>query len=327
MADLELAGADSNDGVNAGTDAAGRAAAARRFELPLGRLADLEGAAVPSHLPAVIDAHVHLFPPRMFDAIWRWFETYGWPIRYRLYAEETIEFLIARGITHMIALHYAHKPGMARSMNSFMADLVRQRPEVTGSATVYPGEDQASEILREGFAAGLRAVKLHCHVQCFAPDDARLSEVYQACIDADVPLIMHAGREPSSPAYKVDTHAVCNAVRTREVLKSFPKLRLLVPHLGADEFEEYEQLLEQYDNLWLDTTMMLGGYFEMTPTARILTMRPERLLYGTDFPNLPYAWDRELQRLTTAGLSEPSLPAVLAENAIRLFRIGVGQAC
>src|SRR5690606_599365 len=140
---------------------------------------------------------------------------------------------------------------------------------------------------------------------CFAPDAPELAEIYETCILHDKPLVMHAGREPKSAGYRCDPHALCHVDRTEEVLRSYPKLRLAVPHLGADELDGYARLLERYDNLWLDTTMALAGYFPDTPRAfAMLEARPERMMYGTDFPTLPYAWDRELRRLGARKLPE-----------------------
>ena len=51
----------------------------------------------------------------------------------------------------------------------------------------------------------------------------------------------------------------------------------------------------------------------------MLEARPERVLYGTDFPNLPYAWDRELSRLVERRLGEEALAALLAGNARELY--------
>jgi uncharacterized protein len=288
--------------------------------LPLTALGDVEGESVPLGLPPVVDAHVHLFEPRLFEAIWRWFETHGWPIRYKLHAADVVAFLKARGVAHVVALHYAHKPGMARAMNAAMAGFVDAAGGfVTGLATVLPGEPDAAAIVHEGFAMGLAGVKLHCHVQCFAADANVADPVYDACARAGKPLVMHAGREPKSTAYKVDTYAVCGAERTESVLRNFPQLKLCVPHLGADEFDAYERLLLRYDNLWLDTTMMLAEYFPMRPQARLLQARPDRIMYGTDFPNLPYAWDRELKKLTAHGVRDQDLPALLGTNARALF--------
>ena len=49
-------------------------------------------------------------------------------------------------------------------------------PRVSIDALIerLPGEPDARGILERGFAMGLRGVKLHCHVQCFAPDDEAL---------------------------------------------------------------------------------------------------------------------------------------------------------
>src|SRR5690606_37361234 len=167
---------------------------------------------------------------------------------------------LSRGVERVIALHYSHTPGMAQGLNRYVAGLAGTNPRITGLATVLPGEPGAEDVLREACSLGLKGVKLHCHVQRFSPDAADLEALYQVCSDAGRPMVIHAGREPSSDAYGVDTYALCNVDRVERVLRDFPRLQLCVPHLGADEFEGYGRLLERYDNLWLDTTMALAGY-------------------------------------------------------------------
>ncbi|HZI12537.1 MAG TPA: amidohydrolase family protein, partial [Myxococcus sp.] len=207
----------------------------------------------------------------------------------------------------------------ARALNAYVAEVARAEPRVLGLATVLPGEEGAVGILEEAFALGLRGVKLHCHVQCFAPDAPQLHEIYAACARAGRPLIMHAGREPSSPHYACDTYALCGAERVERVLKDHPTLKLCVPHLGADEFDAYARLLERHDNLWLDTTMAVSGYFPVPLPRQALEVRPERILYGTDFPNIPYAWDRELKMLLGLKLGDDALAGVLGQNALHLY--------
>ena len=216
-------------------------------------------------------------------------------------------------------LHYAHKPGIARGMNELVAELARDEPRVTGLATVFPGEPGARQILEDAIALGLAGVKLHCHVQCFSADAPEVEDVARTLEEHDLPLVIHAGREPKSPAYRCDPHQICSADRTEALLRSYPKLRVCVPHLGADEFAAYARLLERYDNLWLDTTMALAGYFPVLDPWDLVEMRPERVLYGSDFPNLPFAWDRELARITARGLKEPALAALLGETARALY--------
>lgn len=288
--------------------------------IPRGGLDDAEGAAVPAGL-TVVDAHVHLFPDGVFEAIWRWFDRHAWPIRYRLHSEAVIAFLQERGVSRFCALHYAHKPGLAALLNRYVAELAAShRDVVIPLGTVMPGEPDAEGVVREALGPlGLRGIKLHCHVQRMGADDPRIDVVYAHCQDAGVPVVIHAGREPSSPAYGVDTRALCAAGQIERVLQRFPRLKLVVPHLGADEFAEYLALVDRYENLWLDTTMAIAGYFPGELPETLFPGRASRLLYGTDFPNLPYAWDRELHRLLAAVPAPREREAVLSGNALRLF--------
>src|SRR5688572_25858921 len=66
--------------------------------LPLPALDDEEGPRLPAALPPVIDAHVHLFPDRLFEAVWQWFDRYGWPIRYKIHTPAVVAFLLSRGV-------------------------------------------------------------------------------------------------------------------------------------------------------------------------------------------------------------------------------------
>lgn len=291
------------------------------LNVPLPTVGDPEGDCLPDSLPMVVDAHVHLFPDFLFAPVWQWFEKFGWPVRYQLSSEDIIEFLLSHGIGHIVALHYAHKAGLARELNAYMADICRSHPQVTGMATVYPGEKDAAAILEQAFQNGLSGVKLHCHVQCFDMNDRSMHAIYQACSVHRKPLIMHVGREPKSPAYACDPYDLCRADKLEPVLKEYPQLRVCVPHLGADEFEPYRRLIEKYDNLWLDTTMMLAEYLPLDFLPDLAKFRSDRLMYGTDFPNLPYAWDREIRRLARQNLSPDALAKILGQNAVEFYQI------
>jgi uncharacterized protein len=289
------------------------------MSMPLPALDDEEGERVADDLPPVIDAHVHVFPDRIFEAVWRWFDQFGWPIRYKLYADDVVTHLRSRGVQHLVLLHYAHRPGVARFMNDFVADLVKRHDGVTGVATVCPGEDGAEQILEDAFANGLNGVKLHCHVQAMAADDARMWPVYELCQARNKPVVIHAGREPASDALPVHPHTICHVSRVEKILQAFPRLKLCVPHMGIDELDAYGALITRYDTLWLDTTMILSSYFPIDDPWRRLSVRPDRIHFGTDFPNLPYAWDRELKAVARAGLPDADLEKLLMLNAQEFF--------
>jgi predicted TIM-barrel fold metal-dependent hydrolase len=50
-------------------------------------------------------------------------------------------------------------------------------------------------------------------------------------------------------------------------------------------------------------------------------MRADRIMYGTDFPNIPYAWDRELRRLCKAATADETLELILGSNAQDFFSL------
>jgi predicted TIM-barrel fold metal-dependent hydrolase len=293
------------------------------LKLPLAPLDDAEGTAVPASLPLIVDAHVHVFPQAIFATMWQWFERYAWRVRYQLEPAEIIEFMLSQGIGRIVALHYAHMPGIARALNAHMADLCARYPQVIGTATVFPGEKDAPAILEEGFSLGLKGVKLHAHVQCFDMDSEEMQQIYRICETSGKPLVMHVGPEPKNPEYSygTDIDLICRTDKLEQVLKNHPGLKVCVPHLGADEFEAYHRMLHTYDNLWVDNAMILADYLPVENVPVLDDLPSNRVMYGTDFPNIPYAWDRELKRLCGLGLPDDSLELILGQNALDFFSV------
>ncbi|MFZ7128259.1 MAG: amidohydrolase family protein [Desulfobacterales bacterium] len=285
---------------------------------------DEEGRTVPAGLPGVIDAHVHTFPDHVFRAIRRWFDENAWHIRYPLSTSEVFDFLLSHGVGHVIALQYAHAPGIARDLNRYLAEQCRHYPgQATGMATVLPGEPEAEAILQEAFDSGLGGLKLHAHVQCFDLDADDSRRVLDVCRSHGKPAVIHIGKEPKSSAYRCDPYEICSADKLERVLAAFPDLRICVPHLGFSEIREYKELIEKHDNLWLDTTMALTDYFPIEDRIELGEYRIDRIMYGSDFPNIPYAWDRELKCIGSSGLPASDLERVLYRNAVEFFDLAV----
>ena len=285
---------------------------------------DEEGACIPKGLPMVVDAHVHIFPHDIFSAIRHWFDENAWRIRYQLTTSKVFDFMLSHGITHVVALQYAHKPGISETLNRYMAQKCQEYPgRVTGLATVFPGEDGAEGVLQRAFDSGLSGLKLHAHVQCFDMNAEAMNPLYDLCQSNDKPIVMHVGREPKSEAYRCDPYQICSAERLERVLINYPKLRICVPHLGFDEITEYRNLIEKYDTLWLDTTMVLTDYFPIKEIVELKDYRLQRIMYGSDFPNIPYAWDRELKWLAESGLPLDGLERILNKSACDFFNLNL----
>ena len=192
---------------------------------------------------------------------------------------------------------------------------------VTGMATVFPGEENAENILQEAFDSGLRCLKLHAHVQCFDMNSKHMYRLYECCRINKKPIVMHIGREPKSTAYRCDPYELCSAEKLEILLKDFPDLKICVPHLGFDETAAYRKMVEKYDNLWLDSTMVITDYFQLEEKIDLGRYRSDRIMYGSDFPNIPYAWDRELKVLKVRDISRDTLEKISGKNAVDFFSL------
>lgn len=288
----------------------------------------------------IVDAHVHAFPPRVFAAIWRWFDTYAWRVRYQLEAAQAIAHLLDRGVSRVVLLHYPHVPGMAASLNAFSAALAKEEPRAVACASVLPGEPGARAILDEALGPlGCGVIKIHCHVMCVAPDDRRLDDVYDAAAAHEVPVVIHAGDAPVFPRKDCDVVGMCTPEALDRALARHPRTTVIVPHLGSSRMEEIAALLERHERLHLDTTMAIAGFLPFTLDRRsdevlapsvqsraleLVRKHSDRILYGSDFPNLPYEWDRELRVLADLDLTPAARAAILGGNAARLFGLSLG---
>jgi hypothetical protein len=71
--------------------------------------------------------------------------------------------------------------------------------------------------------------------------------------------------------------------------------------------------------------MAVTDYLPIDNPVKLSEMRADRVLYGSDFPNIPYAWDRELKELAAAGLSHDFLARLMWKNARDFYGISLNS--
>jgi Amidohydrolase len=181
-------------------------------------------------IPGIVDAHVHFLPDRIQNAVWRWFDcvTPPWPITYRSSAGERLQILAELGVRHHTALAYAHQPGMLPFLNDHTLGLAEAVPAVIPTFTIYPEPGVAAETER-CLATGGRAVKVHLQVGGFDATDPLLDGAWGLLQDAGIPIILHAGAVADGSG----NEEWCGPEPVRRLLSRFPRLRLVVAHVGA----------------------------------------------------------------------------------------------
>ena len=273
-------------------------------------------------LPGLADIHVHFLPEAVLRKVWAVFDSatehYGtaWPVQYRTSEAERLSTLRSLGVRAFPSLPYAHKPGMARWLNDWCTDFAARVPEAVHSATFFP-EPSAAQDVHDALAAGARLFKLHVQVGRFSPLDPMLEEPWSVVEEAGVPTVLHAGSAPRPGEHT-------GPAPVAEVLRRHPNLVLVIAHLGMSEYHAFADLAEEYAGVHLDTTMAGTDFTEgFAPFPNGYVVRLDRLrekvVLGSDFPNIPYPYAHQIEALNRLGLGDDWMRAVLWENGNRLL--------
>ncbi|MEV5646972.1 amidohydrolase family protein [Nocardia sp. NPDC052254] len=275
-------------------------------------------------LAGIIDVHTHFMPDRVLRKVWEYFDSAGpligrpWPITYRDDEAERIATLRAFGVRAFTSLIYPHKPDMAAWLNEWAADFASHTPDCLHTATFYP-ERGAENYVRTAVESGARIFKSHIQVGDYDPGDPLLTEVWGLLQDAGIPVLIHCGSGPARGKFT-------GPGPIAGLLRRFPRLRLIVAHMGVPEYSEFLDIAQHHEAVHLDTTMSFTDFVEeRDPFPRDeyprLADLGDRILFGSDFPNIPYSYAHALEALERLDLGEDWLRAVCHDNAARLFAL------
>ncbi|WP_319447352.1 MULTISPECIES: amidohydrolase family protein [unclassified Mycobacterium] len=274
-------------------------------------------------LPGLVDVHTHFMPKRVMDKVWQYFDAAGplvgrtWPVTYRTDEAQRLTLLRSFGVRAFTSLVYPHKPAMAEWLNQWAAQFAADTPDCLATATFYP-EPGAEHYVAAAIDAGTRVFKAHVQVGGYDPTDPLLDGVWGMLADARIPVVTHCGSGPEP-----GVHTGPDPIRA--VLARHPTLRMIVAHMGMPEYVDFLDLCERYDDVYLDTTMAFTPFteelmpFPRKAYPRLLDMS-DRILFGSDFPNIPYGYLDALTVLTRLdGIDDAWLRGVLHDNGARLF--------
>lgn len=275
-------------------------------------------------LPGLVDVHTHFMPGRVLEKVWDYFDAVGpltgveWPITYRYEEEQRVALLREFGVRAFTAMLYPHKPEMAAWLNAWSADFAARTPDCLHTATFFP-EDAAAGYVRRALDAGARVFKAHLQVGGYDPNDDRLDPVWGLLAEAGTPIVIHCGSGPV-PGKHTGPEPIAR------LLARHPRLPLVIAHMGMPEYADFLDLAEHHPEVRLDTTMAFTDFseqFSAFPRAELgrLADLGDRILLGTDFPNIPYPYDGQLLALERLGLGDAWLRAVCHDNGARLFRL------
>lgn len=275
-------------------------------------------------LDALVDVHTHFMPRNVLDKVWAYFDSAGpligrpWPITYRHTEEERVARLREFGVRRFTSMLYPHKAGMAAWLNAWAVDFASRTPDCLHTATFYP-EPEAASYVGAAIDKGARVFKSHLQVGDYTPLDPLLDDVWALLEESGIPIVVHCGSGPAP-----GTHTGPGPMQ--ELLRRYPRLAVIVAHMGMPEYTEFLDLAERYERVYLDTTMAFTDFVEedmpfgADRLARLDGLR-SKILLGTDFPNIPYSYLHQLEALERVAPDSTWIREVCHDNAAALFEL------
>lgn len=245
-----------------------------------------------------------------------------------------------------------------RQVNEYLASLRdKHKDKIIAFAVAIPGGGDAHlrELERAVKQDDLRGVLINSSWRGAYPDDADARPFFQLACDLDIPVFMHPpsvgfGEErmkefrlASSVGRPFDACLALARLIVMGIFEDFPKLKFVASHLGGGICEVIGRLDYAYelrDNplilgpygpelhitrkpsdylrmIWLDTVC----YHAPAVECAIKTVGVDRLIFGTDSPQLIELKQRGLDMIGELGLGAADKEKVLSGTAKTLLKL------
>ena len=238
----------------------------------------------------IIDFHTHIMTDKRTAGGMRWVQNMvttdpsglfrETAADVNLTSEKARSMLAAAGVDYYFNMFFPIREGSTHEVNRWNHQLSLEDARCIPFVSLLPGDADKIGILEQAFGKnGFLGLKLHPYVQSISAMDSRLYEVYDYMQAVGRPALIHTGYED---IYRAD----CNREALRELLKQFPRLMLVIPHLCYPDVDAAFRFLEESPHTYLDATNVFWCFKLIPPKAiwwDMIERYSERMVFGSDF--------------------------------------------
>ncbi len=258
----------------------------------------------------IIDIHTHAWPDKIAAKARENLETL---FKVKLVGEPTVSTLLAymdrNRIDTSVLCGVATRPDQVPGINDWLLGLRSERLKVF--CALHPDYPEWQQELSRIRARG-DGIKFQPEFQDFYVDEERLGPLYAEIERLQLPVLFHCGEELSGTMLVRSAPKRILAVKER-----FPRLILIAAHFGGfNLLAESEQYILGRD-IYLDTAFFFNYVAPQEARRLLLRHRPDRLLFGTDFPLIDQQQD--LDYLKGLALPDELMERILYRNARELL--------
>lgn len=238
-------------------------------------------------------------------------------------------------------------PEVARILNNFVADIVRDYPTRFFGLCVLPLQDMTASLVELDRCVnqlGMKGVLLYTNLAGKFPDEPEFRPLFKRVVELDIPILLHPAKPittefvkgyemTSSLGNMFDNTIALTRIIMAGMLDEFPRLKLVCPHLGGTlpyiigRLDHQTQVLKRgpkyltrapsayLKSVWLDVVSPLPLAIKFAHEF----MGPDRLIFSSDHP---WVDPSDIIRcVREAGLSAEDQSKIFAGNAQRLFKL------
>jgi len=306
----------------------------------------------------VIDTHVHMFPDDVRDEYLKhYIEISGQPLlcanpsleglreEYQGYDllncvilgqwESTRQFeskslrLMAESDIYF-ARHYFY------SYHEWLSTMQQMNGDVVCFGNVHPdGPEMMQEFDKMFDTHKLKGMKLVPCMNFYRLNDRRFFPAYEKAEAQNIPVILHTGGDPI-PGREIYGHPR----DVDDIASAFPKLTIVMAHMGAPFFEETREVLKKHKNVYTDISFIIDyeeamkfcrrhgmthladlskNDFQSVMSSYMEDFGYERILYGSDFP---YTRPKDaVNGLLELNISDEAKEMILWKNAKEILQL------
>jgi predicted TIM-barrel fold metal-dependent hydrolase len=207
--------------------------------------------------------------------------------------------------------------------NLWGCELSRANPDISTfiaiDLSLQSGEEAAAHARHLAENHGAHGIKLHTGLQGFSISDERLWPLYAFCQERGMPVLGHGGPDRVGSGYSEPQAFAA-------MLEAFPRLTVVLAHMGGATFRQTAALAARFANLCFDCSEVIewtgtpNGPTDLELASLIREVGTERVMMGSDFPW--YDLDHTVQRIQQLPLlSDEEKRGIMGANAMRLLRL------
>jgi predicted TIM-barrel fold metal-dependent hydrolase len=203
--------------------------------------------------------------------------------------------------------------------NEYVAEYVGRHPgKLIGFCSVDPNDADGVEQLDYAVKTlGLRGLKVGPIYQNIHPQDERFLALMARAEALGVPVLIHQGTTFCSNV----SLELANPILLQPIALKFPKLRMLIAHMGHPWIAETLVLIRKHPHFYTDISALYYRPWQFY-NALVLAMEYgvlDKLLFGTDYPfTTPASTIAALKKVNemAAGTNMPRIPEAKIEEMI-----------